>query len=133
MKLIGSNLREVVLYPTRQWGGEGLVGCGIGYVPSLFQKEMLISDTVFYIVYPARQLHQQQSSVPTVISHLIRIAFQEENPSTHPERTGRQHRLNLECHSCHVIICLCIARVPRSSSSSTTNLELHFRYVSGNP
>ncbi|KAI9638990.1 GRASP55/65 PDZ-like domain-containing protein [Dioszegia hungarica] len=25
------NLREVVLYPTRQWGGEGLVGCGIGY------------------------------------------------------------------------------------------------------
>lgn len=27
-----SNLREVVLYPTRQWGGEGLIGCGIGYV-----------------------------------------------------------------------------------------------------
>ncbi|EAL19563.1 hypothetical protein CNBG1920 [Cryptococcus deneoformans B-3501A] len=25
------NLREVVLYPTRQWGGEGLIGCGIGY------------------------------------------------------------------------------------------------------
>ena len=24
------NLREVVLYPTRQWGGEGLIGCGIG-------------------------------------------------------------------------------------------------------
>ena len=31
--LMISNLREVVLYPTRQWGGEGLVGCGIGYVP----------------------------------------------------------------------------------------------------
>lgn len=27
-----SNLREVVLYPTRQWGGEGLIGCNIGYV-----------------------------------------------------------------------------------------------------
>lgn len=26
-----SNLREVILYPTRQWGGEGLIGCGIGY------------------------------------------------------------------------------------------------------
>nr|XP_019009395.1 uncharacterized protein I206_06044 [Kwoniella pini CBS 10737]OCF48176.1 hypothetical protein I206_06044 [Kwoniella pini CBS 10737] len=25
------NLREVILYPTRQWGGEGLIGCGIGY------------------------------------------------------------------------------------------------------
>ncbi|EIW71584.1 hypothetical protein TREMEDRAFT_27844 [Tremella mesenterica DSM 1558] len=25
------NLREVVLYPTRQWGGDGLIGCGIGY------------------------------------------------------------------------------------------------------
>ncbi|CAD6591504.1 MAG: hypothetical protein TREMPRED_000110 [Tremellales sp. Tagirdzhanova-0007] len=25
------NLREVVLYPTRQWGGKGLIGCGIGY------------------------------------------------------------------------------------------------------
>ena len=24
------NLREVVLYPTRQWGGEGSIGCGIG-------------------------------------------------------------------------------------------------------
>ena len=24
------NLREVILYPTRQWGGEGLIGCGIG-------------------------------------------------------------------------------------------------------
>ena len=33
IELIYSNLREVVLYPTRQWGGEGLVGCGIGYVP----------------------------------------------------------------------------------------------------
>jgi hypothetical protein len=28
--LTNSNLREVVLYPTRQWGGEGLIGCGIG-------------------------------------------------------------------------------------------------------
>lgn len=25
------NLREVILYPTRQWGGDGLIGCGIGY------------------------------------------------------------------------------------------------------
>ncbi|KAK8849638.1 hypothetical protein IAR55_004973 [Kwoniella newhampshirensis] len=25
------NLREVILYPTKQWGGEGLIGCGIGY------------------------------------------------------------------------------------------------------
>jgi hypothetical protein len=25
-----SNLREVILYPTKQWGGEGLIGCGIG-------------------------------------------------------------------------------------------------------
>lgn len=31
-----SNLREVVLYPTRQWGGEGLIGCGIGYVHYAF-------------------------------------------------------------------------------------------------
>ena len=30
-ELTDSNLREVVLYPTRQWGGEGLIGCGIGY------------------------------------------------------------------------------------------------------
>lgn len=30
-----SNLREVVLYPTKQWGGEGLIGCGIGFVSSL--------------------------------------------------------------------------------------------------
>lgn len=26
-----STLREVVLVPNRQWGGEGLLGCGIGY------------------------------------------------------------------------------------------------------
>lgn len=26
-----STLREVVLVPNRQWGGEGLLGCGVGY------------------------------------------------------------------------------------------------------
>ena len=24
-------LREVVLVPNKQWGGEGLLGCGVGY------------------------------------------------------------------------------------------------------
>lgn len=27
-----SNLREIVLIPNRHWGGEGLLGCGVGYV-----------------------------------------------------------------------------------------------------
>ena len=31
VQLTNSNLREVILYPTRQWGGDGLIGCGIGY------------------------------------------------------------------------------------------------------
>lgn len=26
----GSNLREVVLVPNRMWGGQGLLGCGVG-------------------------------------------------------------------------------------------------------
>jgi hypothetical protein len=26
-----SNLREIVLIPNRHWGGEGLLGCGVGY------------------------------------------------------------------------------------------------------
>jgi hypothetical protein len=30
-----SNLREVVLVPNRDWGGEGLLGCVFGFVPSV--------------------------------------------------------------------------------------------------
>jgi hypothetical protein len=30
-----STIREVVVIPNRNWGGEGLLGCVFGYVPSL--------------------------------------------------------------------------------------------------
>lgn len=54
-----SNLREVVLYPTRQWGGEGLIGCGIGYVHYAFLStpywQHLLVATGFYTVYPVHQ------------------------------------------------------------------------------
>jgi hypothetical protein len=85
--------------------------------PFPFPEEMLISDTVFYIVYPAQRPLRQQSSVQTVISRLNLIPSLDGHRAIHPGRMGRQHRLNswMSFISCHVIICLCIALVLRSS------------------
>lgn len=51
------NLREVILYPTRQWGGEGLIGCGIGWVtfPSSDRRLRIPVDMDCYTGYPDRQ------------------------------------------------------------------------------
>lgn len=68
MLMSDSNLREVVLYPTRQWGGEGLIGCGIGYfLPlSIFPMPQIQLtcgiDTACCTVYPARPHLPQQCS-----------------------------------------------------------------------
>ncbi|GHJ87430.1 hypothetical protein NliqN6_3832 [Naganishia liquefaciens] len=38
------NLREIVLIPNRHWGGEGLLGCGVGY--GLLHRIPIPSDTM---------------------------------------------------------------------------------------
>lgn len=138
-KLTTSNLREVVLYPTRQWGGEGLVGCGIGYVlhNSSILGKGLITDTVFFIVYPAQRLLQQHCStlVQMVISHLNQILSQipaglrsilQERPM------GRQRKLEIELRSshvmlCHYMLCLCSTNTKKQDRISIIQLKSSIR------
>lgn len=45
LKLLSSTLREVVLVPNRQWGGDGLLGCVFGYDPSF--QHFFVADGCF--------------------------------------------------------------------------------------
>lgn len=51
------NVREVVLIPNRQWGGEGLLGCGVGYVHhhylflSLWSGNAIPLMGFYYLIY----------------------------------------------------------------------------------
>lgn len=51
-----STIREVVLVPNRQWGGEGLLGCVFGCVLrnmyAIILKMICLEDLAYCIVYP---------------------------------------------------------------------------------
>ncbi|EJD45054.1 hypothetical protein AURDEDRAFT_165926 [Auricularia subglabra TFB-10046 SS5] len=82
-----STLREVVLVPNRQWGGEGLLGCVFGYVVSSascpainppgamgYPRGYALTNVVAPERVGAKRLHAASSAAPTFgILHRIPI------------------------------------------------------------